>query len=197
MGISEQKNEKENRLLETAFKLFTEKGIKSTSIQEIVDNANVANGTFYLYFRDKYEIRDVLITKKSERLFSEALSNMRKNYLKDFSDQIIFIINYVIDELAKNPLLLKFISKNLSWGVYNQTIIKLYDKPDTKKDGLYALFLKGVEENHIKLKNPKVTLFMIIELVSSTCFDSILYQNPLPIEEYKPFLYEAIRGFLK
>ena len=97
---------------------------------------------------------------------------MRKNYLKDFSDQIIFIINYVIDELAKNPLLLQFISKNLSWGVYNKTIIRLYDKPEDKEDGLYSLFLKGVEENHIPLKNPKVTLFMIIELVSSTCFDS-------------------------
>lgn len=197
MGIIEQKNEKENRLLETAFKLFTEKGIKSTSIQDIVDNAKVAKGTFYLYFKDKYEIRDVLITKKSEKLFSEALSKMRKNYIQNFSDQIIFIINYVIDELAKNPLLLKFISKNLSWGVYNETIIKLYDKPATKENGLYSLFLKGVEENHIKLKNPKVTLFMIIELVSSTCFDSILYQNPLPIEEYKPYLYDAIRNFLK
>lgn len=197
MGILEQKTEKEKRLLDTAFKLFTEKGIKGTSIQEIVDNANVAKGTFYLYFKDKYEIRDVLITKKSEKLFSEALTKMRKNYLQDFSDQIIFIINYVIDELAKNPLLLKFISKNLSWGVYNETIIKLYDKPENKEDGLYALFLKGVEENHIELKNPKVTLFMIIELVSSTCFDSILYKNPLPIEEYKPFLYDAIRSFLK
>ncbi len=197
MGIVEQKNEKENRLLDTAFKLFTEKGIKSTSIQEIVDNAKVAKGTFYLYFKDKYEIRDILITKKSEKLFAEALTSMRKNYLTDFSDQIIFIINYVIDELTKNPLLLKFISKNLSWGVYNETIVKLYDKPEKKEDGLYALFLKGVEENHIKLENPKVTLFMIIELVSSTCFDSILYKNPLPIEEYKPFLYNAIRGFLK
>lgn len=197
MGIIEQKNEKENRLLETAFKLFTEKGIKSTSIQEIVDNAKVAKGTFYLYFKDKYEIRDVLITKKSEKLFTEALTKMRKNYLQDFSDQIIFIINYVIDELAKNQLLLKFISKNLSWGVYNETIVRLYDEHKEKEDGLYALFLKGVEENHIQLKNPKVTLFMIIELTSSTCFDSILYKNPLPIEEYKPFLYEAIRGFLK
>lgn len=196
MGITEQKNQKENRLLETAFKLFTQKGIKSTSIQEIVDNANVAKGTFYLYFKDKYEIRDVLITKKSEKLFSEALTKMRKNYLKNFSDQIIFIINYVIDELAKNQLLLKFISKNLSWGVYNETIVKLYDKQEMKEDGLYSLFLKGVEENNIKLKNPKVTLFMIIELVSSSCFDSILYKNPLPIEEYKPFLYDAIRGFL-
>ncbi len=197
MGIIEQKNEKENRLLETAFKLFTEKGIKSTSIQEIVDNAKVAKGTFYLYFKDKYEIRDILITKKSEKLFSEALSKMRKNYIQNFSDQIIFIINYVIDELARNPLLLKFISKNLSWGVYNRTIIKLYDRQELKPDGLYSLFLKGVEENHIELENPKVTLFMIIELVSSTCFDSILYQNPLPIEEYKPYLYNAIRNFLK
>lgn len=197
MGLLEQKNEKENRLLETAFKLFTEKGIKSTSIQDIVDNANVAKGTFYLYFKDKYEIRDVLITKKSEKLFSEALSNMRKNYLQDFSDQIIFIINYVIDELVKNPLLLKFISKNLSWGVYNETIIKLYDKQEEKADGLYSLFLKGVKENNIPLKNPKVTLFMIIELVSSTCFDAILYKNPLPIEEYKPYLYDVIRGLLK
>lgn len=197
MGITEQKNQKESRLLETAFKLFTEKGMKSTSIQDIVDNAKVAKGTFYLYFKDKYEIRDVLITKKSEKLFSEALSKMRKNYIQDFLDQIIFIVNYVIDELVKNPLLLKFISKNLSWGVYNETIIKLYDKQEEKQDGLYALFLKGVEENHIELKNPKVTLFMIIELVSSTCFDSILYQNPLPIEEYKPYLYETIRNFLK
>ena len=197
MGLLEQKNEKENRLLETAFKLFTEKGIKDTSIQDIVDNANVAKGTFYLYFKDKYEIRDILITKKSERLFSDALFNMRKNYLQDFSDQIIFIINYVIDELSKNPLLLKFISKNLSWGVYNETIIKLYDKEEEKTDGLYSLFLKGVKENNILLKNPKVTLFMIIELVSSTCFDSILYKNPLPIEEYKPYLYDVIRGLLK
>ena len=46
-------NSKENRLLSNAFKLFTEKGIKDTSIQEIVDNANVAKGTFYLYFKDK------------------------------------------------------------------------------------------------------------------------------------------------
>ena len=60
MKINEQKNEKESRLLETAFKLFTEKGIKSTSIQEIVDNASVAKGTFYLYFKDKYHISLVL-----------------------------------------------------------------------------------------------------------------------------------------
>lgn len=187
---------KETKLLNTAFKLFTEKGIKDTSIQEIVDKADVGKGTFYLYFKDKYEIRDILIVKKSQKLFSDALKEMRKNYIKNLSDQVIFIINYVIDELTKRPLLLKFISKNLSWGIYNTTVFKLYEETTDEEESVYNLFFKGVKENNLKLENPEVILFMIIELVSSTCFNSILYKQPLPIEEYKPYLYETIRNLI-
>ena len=190
-------NDKKQRLLDTAFSLFSDKGIKNTSIQEIVDSANVAKGTFYLYFKDKYELQDILITTKSEKLFNDALNELRKNYIQNFSDQIIFIINYVIDELKKKPLLLKFISKNLSWGIYNKSLIKIYDNGENSESSFYSLFLKGVKENNIKLENPEVTLFMIIELVSSTCFTSILDKRPLPIDEYKPYLYNAIRQFIK
>ena len=190
-------NDKKQRLLDTAFSLFSDKGIKNTSIQEIVDSANVAKGTFYLYFKDKYELQDILITRKSEKLFNEALNELRKNYIQNFSDQIIFIINYVIDELKRKPLLLKFISKNLSWGIYNKSIIKIYDNGENSESSFYSLFLKGVKENNIKLDNPEVTLFMIIELVSSTCFTSILDKRPLPIDEYKPYLYKTIRQFIK
>ena len=72
--VDNEKKNKESRLLDTAFNLFTKKGIKDTSIQDIVDNANVAKGTFYLYFKDKYEIRDILIAKKSKKLFNDALT---------------------------------------------------------------------------------------------------------------------------
>ncbi len=187
---------KETRLLNTAFKLFTEKGIKDTSIQEIVDNADVGKGTFYLYFKDKYEIRDVLIAKKSHKLFNDALSALREDNISALSEQVIFIVNYVIDELKNNQLLLKFISKNLSWGIYNKTVNKIYENSENEENGIYQLFLKGIEENNIKLKNPDVTLFMIIELVSSTCFNSILYNEPLPIDEYKPYLFEIIEKLI-
>ena len=192
----EKDPEKENRLLESAFKLFTEKGLKETSIQGIVDESNVAKGTFYLYFKDKYELRDILIEKKSKKLFSDAVNSLRKNYIKSLDDQIIFIVNYIINELSKNTVLLKFISKNLSWGVYSKTVNKLYQNSENDEDGVYSLFLKGIKEQNIKLKNPDVTLYMIIELVSSTCFNSILYNEPLPIEQYKPFLYDSIRRLM-
>ena len=61
----------------------------------------------------------------------------------------------------------------------------------------YYNYLESNEQNNLKLKNPEVTLFMIIELTSSACFNSILYNEPLAIEEFKPYLYETIRELIK
>ena len=193
------KKEKENRLMEKALKLFTEQGVNNTSIQDIADEAGVGKGTFYLYFKDKYDIRDKVIANCSNKLFADALSALNKSYIKNFEDQIIFVINYILDELNKNKILLKLISKNLSFGLFNTTISNLSNLSNIANDTetLYDKFVNKVNENNINLKNPKVTLFTIIELVSSTGFNSILYNEPLPLEQYKPYLYSVIRDILK
>ncbi len=192
----ENKLEKENKLLNTAFKLFTQKGVDNTSIQDIADNAGVGKGTFYLYFKDKYDIRDKVIADYSQKLFSKALAALDKSYIQNFEDQIVFIINYIIDELTKNKIVLKLVSKNLSLGLFNSTISKI-SNIENDNESIYDKFVKKLDENNIKLKNPKVTLSTIIELVSSTAFNSIMYDSPLPIEEYKPYLYSVIRTILK
>ena len=179
MTNEDLKTDKQKRLLDSGFKLFTENGIVNTSIQNIVDQAK------YLYFKDKYELRDVLVARKSKKLFTDAIKSLKKNYIENFEDQIIYIINYVIDELTKNQLLLAFISKNLSWGVYHETLVKIYDKNEPDKDAfneLREMFLDGIKKNNIKIKNPDVTLFMIIELVSATAFNAITYKKPLSIK---------------
>lgn len=196
MGETAKENDKAKRLLEEGYKLFTEKGVKKTSIQNIVEKADVAKGTFYLYFKDKYELRDVLIAKKSQKLFNDALKKLDKTDIKDFTEQIIFIIDYVIDEFTRNQILLKFISKDLGLGVFSKTVMNIYTQNTDYENGLYNLFMKGVKENNIKLDNPEVTLFMIVELVSSTCVTSILDKKPLPIKEYKPILFKEIRKMI-
>lgn len=190
----EKKQGKENSIFASALRLFTEKGINDTTIEEIAKEAGVGKGTFYLYFKDKYDLQEQLITRQSYKLFHDALNNLNKQRIDNFYDQIIFVIDYVIDELNKNQLLLNFISKNLSFGFYNKKINKLIVN---KEIGIKETFLKSIEENNIKLKNPEVTLFMIIELTSSTCFSCILKKEPLSITEYKPYLYEAIKKLLE
>lgn len=134
--------------------------------------------------------------KNLGKLFADAVKALKKTDIVDFEDQIIFIIEHIIDALNKNHLLLKFISKNLSLGIYNQAMNKIADLP--YDDGsIFSIFMNGVEKNNIKLKCPEATLFMIIELASSTSFNSILYNMPLPIEKFKPILFEEIRKLLK
>ena len=43
------------------------------------------------------------------------------------------------------------------------------------------------------LLNTAYELFTIVELAGSAGYNSILYQEPLPIEEYKTFLYRTVR----
>ena len=152
-----------------------------------------------MYFKDKYDIRDKVIASCSNKLFADALDALNNSYIQNFEDQIIFVINHILDELNKNKVLLKLISKNLSFGLFNNTISNLSNLSNINNDTstLYEKFVNRVNENNVNLKNPKVTLFTIIELVSSTGFNSILYSEPLPLDEYKPYLYSIIRGILK
>ena len=108
--VDENKKQKKLALLNTAYELFTTKGINSTAISDIVKQAGVAKGTFYLYFKDKYDIRNKLIEKTSKRLFSDAISALNKVYIDNFDDQVIFIINHVIDSLTNDKILLKFMT---------------------------------------------------------------------------------------
>lgn len=188
--IEEKKLEKKKKLTQAAYKLFTDKGVGNTSISDISNEAGVAKGTFYLYFKDKKDIEEKVIVEKSLELFNRAFSSIEKEYTLSFPDKLIAVIDYIIDYLTKNMRLIKFINKDLSLGIFNGNIVKLIDNEyiDVKNK-----FINGLNEYSKTIDNPEVTLFMIIELVSSTIYSTIIKKEPLPIEEFKPYLYNEIR----
>ena len=77
MGKAEEnKQHKLEALFNNAYELFLTQGIEKTTINDIVKKAGVAKGTFYLYFTDKYHIRDQLIAKTADKLFCDAYKAM-------------------------------------------------------------------------------------------------------------------------
>ena len=92
--VDTNKKLKENSLLKTAFEFFTTKGFSKTSITDIVSKAGVAKGTFYLYFKDKYDIRNKLVSHKSSQLFLTALSELGDEINElPFEEKLIRIID--------------------------------------------------------------------------------------------------------
>ena len=73
---------------------------------------------FYLYFKDKFEIRDRLIARTAEKLFKAANTELKKVNVPKFEDKIILLLDYVLEQMKKNKAVLRFVSKNLSWGVF-------------------------------------------------------------------------------
>lgn len=193
--VERKKREKKDALLNTAFELFTTKGIHKTSIADIVDKAGVAKGTFYLYFTDKYDIRNKLISHKASQLFHSAQEALQEETeLTDLSDRFIFIVDHILNQLSANKNLLNFISKNLSWGVFKSSIISKKDAVDIN---FYDAYTTLIENSGHTFKDSEIMLYMIIELVGSTCYSPILYNEPTSVEEFKPYLYETIRNILE
>ncbi len=185
---------KRDSLLESAFSLFTSKGINKTSISDIVQQSGIAKGTFYLYFKDKYDLRNMLIAKKACQLFRKADDELLKTDIDNIFDEVIFIVNSLINQLCANPSLLAFISKNLSWGVFKTSLINPVDDDELY---FYNIYTRVTNRVDVKFKDPEIMLFMITELVSSTCYSSILYSEPVDIESLKPYLFDSVRGIMK
>ena len=185
---------KKDALLNTAFELFTDQGIHNTTISNIADRAGVAKGTFYLYFKDKYDIRNFLIARKAGEVFARADEKLKNTDLESLEDRIVFLADHIISQFSKDRTLLVFISKNLSWGIFKKQLLSSTDEGEPDLPGIIR---EAFETSRTRYRNPEVMIFMIIELLSGAIYSSILYEDPLPIDALKPYLFDSIRSIMR
>ena len=194
--VEENKLQKKTALLETAFNLFADRGFIKTSVADITKKAGVAKGTFYLYFSDKYDIRDKLIARKAADLFRKAYRALdaQKQSSSGFEDDMVFLIDHIITQLDSNKMLLNFVSKNLEWGVFKHAMIRETD--DIGFD-ILRIYEDMLARSGRQFRDPELMLFMIIELVGSTIHNVILYKEPVTLDVLRPELYRTIRLIIR
>ena len=187
--VEGKKQEKRRALLDAAYELFLERGTAKTSVEDITSRAKVAKGTFYLYFKDKYDIKNKLIAHKTKELFDHAAITLEHSGITGLEDQLIFIIDDIINILVNNKPLLNFISKNLVMGALKSA----FWAEDEGDKIFYERYLELVEADEHEYQDIDIMLFTILELAGSTGYNSILFEEPVSIEKYKPFLYRTVR----
>ena len=187
--ITKKKNEKYTKILDTALGLFEKNGTHLVSIDEIVKGAGVAKGTFYLYFKDRYDLISTLIIEKASKYMSLLNDEYKPRDFGDVSTSVRHYIEYISDFLQKNKTLCILIEKNLNTCVnaVAQTkegpIKELYEKIFSE------LINCGVAEAEARAK-----LYLYIELIVSSCCNAIIRETPYTIEELKPHLCQIIES---
>lgn len=86
---------KEERIIESSIEVFLEKGIEKATVSEIVKRAEIAQGTFYLYFDSKLsvmpKIAEVMVEKMLEELSKNVTGESIEEEIKSVIDTIFNI----------------------------------------------------------------------------------------------------------
>ena len=112
----------------------------------------------------------------------------------DIEDKILYLVSHIVDSLENNTTLLTFISKNLSWGIFKAA---LTTPPQSGNVDFYRIYLHMLQNGEVTFEEPELMLFFIVELVGSSCYSAILYEEPVPIDQLKPYLFRHIRAIIE
>lgn len=85
-------NKRKKKIAEHSLALFLEKGIRNTSIQDIIERAGISKGTFYNYFSSKNECIGAIL---EEIRYEASLRRSELLFGKDPKD-----VNVLIEQLA-------------------------------------------------------------------------------------------------
>ncbi len=193
--VDEKKNQKRRQILDAASSLFLDKSFAATAIDDVVKMAGIAKGTFYLYFKDKYDLLDQIVSYKSAEMLNNAIDNLKKSEDADkltLSEKALYIADLIMDYLEEHKELAALLNKNL---VYCFKSITAADNPEYSQlmESIMKAFInEGYSEN-----GAMITAYIITDMVGSVCCDAVLGTGPYSLDEIRPYLKSAVTAVLE
>jgi TetR/AcrR family fatty acid metabolism transcriptional regulator len=114
---TKEKNDKYHRILEAAVKIFAKQGFHQSTVAQIAKEAGVADGTIYLYFKNKDDILVQFFSYRTKQVFDkfqaevdratnslDKLRNLIRRHLEEFQRDRDGAIVYQVETHQYNRL---------------------------------------------------------------------------------------------
>lgn len=138
-------NEKEQKIMDAALKLFAERGFHGTSTAEISKSAGVATGTLFHYFKTKEELIDSIYIYAKENILEEVDDDYDDK--KSFKENVKSLWLKLVCFGIKNPYKFNFI---LSFHCSPYVTAFTKERIENKFIELIEVYKKGIKEQEIK-----------------------------------------------
>jgi AcrR family transcriptional regulator len=140
-------------LIEAAMRLFAKQGVDATTIDEIVDLAGVAKGTFYNYFTDRADIaRTVAATIR--HAFNDGVAELNEG-IDDPAERVARGVRLFLYLVARDPIRAQMLSRIYQSGI------------DIGKSGnqhLLGDLREGIELGRFRVPSAEVALHLVVAL---------------------------------
>ena len=170
-----------DKILDTALKLFCEKGYYNTTTNEIAKEAGISIGSLYSYFKDK------------DTIFQEILESYHQNFLSVF-EHIKSDINsslyerdkkawlrILLDSLIELHQSVKTLNRELKALYYIKSEVQAVVDMQTEKIRIATLEILSQRPDEIHSDNLEITAILIVDFISSVV-DRIVFDDELSDE---------------
>ncbi len=146
-----RKQKTKEKILETAFKLFSEKGYLGTTTKEIATLAGITEVTLFRYYSSKEELFMEVLNRYS---FIPHLKNTLNNLTSLSLEKVLYQIGKTfIEVLEEKKNLIKLINFEISR--YPEKIKKIYENLIQESIEILSNYLNKLKnEGKIKVSNP-------------------------------------------
>lgn len=193
--VEENKNEKRSKLMDAAHSLFTSgSALKPPTIDEVVKLAGVAKGTFYLYFKDKYELMDQLFLKKLAECVNSALFKTRQHFAgrqTDDAERVNTFLDNVFVYIEENKAFLPLVRDRVS-SCYR---MMLKGREAELKDAYGSLVKLFLAHGYTEYES-EMNIYILVSMLTSVSCDGAVHGEPYKLDEIKHGMQRLVNKLL-
>lgn len=180
--------EKKKRIEECAMRLFLEKGIDETSINDIVKEVHLAKGTFYTYFKDKSALINEIIVKKNIHIVHELIEKSREESISQEENWATLFLRTMIAFYKENPYTLRLMQRSFRFAESRELVLKELQQSNYHFDAFIKEFYCQGDAD----RDTWNRFLLLMEITGIVCFHAIFYQQPDDIEHIEPLLRQIL-----
>ena len=182
-------------ILEAAQRVFAKEGFHQATIDEIAQEAELAKGTIYLYFKNKKELFYSLVEEKTEYL----MNLIRKEAKKKESpvEKLSAITRHQLGFYEANRDFFKIItseSSRFELGLKDELRKKIMNRYLKYIDIVAQVIERGIKEGRFKALDAKKMAATLRGIIDALAFQWMLSKEKEPLVSNAPLIMEL---FLK
>ena len=179
---------KRARIIKAAFKEFNENTLEEASINNIINNSDIARGSFYYYFNDKEDLYFYLLERHSFNI-QNKIEKLLIKYDGDLYDTYDNLFDFFIYLINNKNSYIKNIFKSMNSKILYNLFIKDYENNER---------LESLIKNRVKYN--KSYIFKTLNTILSSYIIKTFYSGKSIIEikiEFRAVLNIIMNGALE
>ena len=178
------------RLLESAKRLFSQKGYYATSVEDIVESAGLSKGAFYFYFKSKEELFKILVEEMHLNIM-KRLENFLERDLP-LEDALIEHAKVFLEDIYQNRHIAQIFLFQLM-GTNEEFRELYYTKIAHLREMLAKMVDKAIQRGEITYKNAENTVNLYAGFLRMLVLEYVFRERVPDLERVKSLAQEGVK----